>query len=133
MSNLCPCCSSKKYHDCCQPLHEGVFPENALALMRSRYSAYALCLPDYIMRTTHPDHNDSQLKKNEWKAKILDFSKGTQFHRLDILEFIDGSEVAYVKFIAHLSQDNQPMQLHEKSLFLKIGPQWLYRDATFFD
>lgn len=131
MPDLCPCCSKKKYRECCQPLHEGAFPENALALMRSRYSAYALSLPEYIMRTTHPDHKDSQLNKADWKAKILDFSKSTQFLRLDIVDFTDGTEEAFVTFIAHLSQDKQPMQLHEKSRFLKIGPQWLYRDAVF--
>ncbi len=133
MRERCLCCSKRKYQECCQPIHAGAFPENALALMRSRYSAYALSLPEYIMRTTHPDHKDRLLNKEEWKLKILDFSRITQFHRLEIINFQDGTDEAFVTFIAHLSQKNQPMQLHEKSQFLKIGSQWLYRDATFFD
>ncbi len=133
MHEFCPCCSKEIYQECCQPMHDGAFPENALALMRSRYSAYALSLPEYIMRTTHPDHGDRLLNKEEWKMKILDFSRTTQFHRLDIVNFQDGADEAFVTFIAHLSQEKQPMQLHEKSRFLKIGSQWLYRDAVFFD
>ncbi len=47
MEILCPCNSRKKYRDCCKILHDGGFPESALALMRSRYSAYALDRPGY--------------------------------------------------------------------------------------
>ena len=67
----CPCHSGKKYQECCQPYHTGKLPENALALMRSRYSAYALHLADYIMQTTHP-HNRAYLSdKERWKKEIL--------------------------------------------------------------
>lgn len=133
MQDLCPCCSKKKYQECCQPLHEGMYPEDALSLMRSRYSAFALNLPEYIIATTHPDHKDNLMNKEEWKKKFSDFSKMTHFHRLEIINFQNGNDEAFVTFIAHMSQDEHPMQLHEKSRFLKVGPQWLYRDATFFD
>jgi SEC-C motif-containing protein len=133
MLDLCPCCSKLSYEECCKPLHEGAYPQDALALMRSRYSAYALCLPEYIMRTTHPDHKDNLLNKEELKKKFSDFAKMTNFHRLEIIDFQNGEEEAFVTFMAQMSQGSHPMQLHEKSRFLKIGPQWLYRDATFFD
>ena len=50
----CPCCSGLKFNNCCLPYHEGAIPPSAEKLMRSRYSAYSLCLPDYIVATTHP-------------------------------------------------------------------------------
>jgi len=56
MKAPCLCCSGKEYAACCQPLHEGALPADALALMRSRYNAYALQLPRYILQTTHPDN-----------------------------------------------------------------------------
>lgn len=49
---LCPCCSLKKYSDCCQPIIEkNIPPSNAEALMRSRYSAYSLKKVSYIYNT----------------------------------------------------------------------------------
>ncbi len=45
----CPCGSGLKYKKCCQKYHKGALPSTALLLMKSRYSAYALGLADYIM------------------------------------------------------------------------------------
>jgi SEC-C motif-containing protein len=50
--SLCPCGSKKPYAECCQPFHQGeAFPATAEQLMRSRYSAYALHLKDYLLQT----------------------------------------------------------------------------------
>lgn len=49
--NLCPCHSQKCYEECCKRYHEGAAAENALILMRSRYSAYALQLADDTQTT----------------------------------------------------------------------------------
>ena len=52
----CPC-GNGVYQACCQPfhLHTGLAP-TAEALMRSRYSAFALGgLGDYLLQTWHPD------------------------------------------------------------------------------
>ncbi|MDD2950112.1 MAG: YchJ family metal-binding protein, partial [Sulfuricurvum sp.] len=54
----CPCHSGEKYKKCCQPYHKGILPSNAQKLMRSRYSAFALELSNYIMATTHPNNPD---------------------------------------------------------------------------
>ena len=50
------------YQDCCQPYHDafyneevdGIKAETAERLMRSRYSAFVLVKPDYIVKTTVP-------------------------------------------------------------------------------
>jgi len=60
----CPCDSTVKYNDCCQPHHSGIsLPLTAEALMRSRYSAYALKLVDYLVDTTHRDKLKSSYRK----------------------------------------------------------------------
>lgn len=124
--SLCPCGSGKIYSDCCKPYHEGKLPEDALALMKSRYSAYALCLPEYIIQTTHPAHPDFQKDKNKWKRDILFFSQNTQFENLIVHDFTPGNEVAYVTFTAQLSQKGQNTSFTEKSRFEKVGYRWLY-------
>ncbi len=95
--------------------------------MRSRYCAYAIHLVDYIIRTTHPENDSFQIDKEVWSKLILNFSENTVFEKLEIKEFIDGPKEAYVTFIAHLKQNLKPVQLREKSYFIKVDSQWLYR------
>jgi SEC-C motif-containing protein len=128
---LCPCNSGKNYDHCCQPLHEGSFPESALSLMRSRYSAYALHQPEYIIHTTHPDNPHYKKNHSQWVQEILHFCQNTQFQKLEILEVIEGVDESYVTFNAHLLQNHQKINLIEKSHFVKEGKQWLYKDAVY--
>lgn len=130
MNSLCPCKSGKLYQECCKHYHDGFPPEHALNLMRSRYSAYAMHLADYIIKTTHPKNPHYQLDQVKWKEEILRFSNETRFEGLTILQFIDGKESAYVTFIAHLIADGQDRLLTEKSLFVKEGEWWLYLDCS---
>lgn len=123
----CPCCTGKNYEDCCMPYHLGRLPENALILMRSRYSAYALNLADYIMTTTHPLNPDFQKDSKKWRESILFFSKHTIFKKLEILHFEEKNEIAFVMFMAHLEQNKQDVSFKENSRFEKIGKTWLYR------
>jgi SEC-C motif-containing protein len=129
MAIFCPCDTGKLYEDCCQKLHNGAFPENALTLMRSRYSAYALQLAAYIIRTTHLKNPHYDQDHRRWTREILRFCQNTIFQKLEILDFIDGEDEAYVTFDAHLFQNKQPLDLIEKSHFEKVNRQWLYRDA----
>ncbi len=116
----CPCSSGKAYSECCKPYHDGSLPPTALALMRSRYSAYALGKADYIMETTHPNSSYFEKDKKKWKKAILEFCRGTKFLKLEILD----SGENWVHFIAHLSR----ALLNEKSLFEKVNGKWLYTE-----
>lgn len=121
-SLACKCCSGKEYKSCCEPYHKGKNPENALLLMRSRYSAYALGLADYSLSTAkYPDNKD----------KILQFCNNTHFEGLDILEFIDGEKKAYVTFKATLSQNGRDASFIEKSEFEKMSGKWFYKIGVF--
>lgn len=126
----CPCYSGSSYKDCCEPYHSGKsLPENALKLMRSRYSAYALHLPEYIIKTTHPN-NPSFIKDTTfWKRSISEFCSLTNFENLEIREFLDGEKEAFVTFFAHLKQGNQDVSFQEKSRFLKVKKQWFYHSG----
>lgn len=97
--------------------------------MRSRYSAFALGLADYIMATTHPNNPDYTEDKEHWRESILSFSNTTRFLGLKIIEFIDGDVEAFVTFEATLDGGI----LKEKSRFLKIEGKWLYESGEFFE
>jgi SEC-C motif-containing protein len=131
-SMMCPCKSQKKYNECCRPYHEKTaHPQHAVALMRSRYSAYALGLADYIIETTHPDHPEMSLKIWEWREQILQFSRETEFLDLEILNSEEGKEKAYVTFTAFLMQEGKDSSYTEKSLFEQKDGVWLYKEAEF--
>jgi len=123
----CPCCSGKKYKKCCAVYHKGAIAPSALSLMKSRYSAYAADLPDYIIHTTHPDNPEFSEEKGLWRDSIRQFSRQTTFLGLKIIEQEEGEEEAYVTFIATLSSG----ELKERSRFLKVGGKWLYVDGVF--
>ena len=95
--------------------------------MRSRYSAYALGLIQYIMATTHPNNPDATIALSDWQNSISEFSKETQFIGLKILEFVNGEDESYVAFEA---QFNHGM-MKEKSRFLKVNGKWLYESGSF--
>lgn len=129
---MCPCKSQKKYNDCCRPYHEKTLcPSDAVALMRSRYSAYALALADYIIKTTHPDHIQMSMKIWQWREQILQFSQETEFLDLEILAFEELPGKAYVTFTASLRQQEKDVSFTEKSLFELKDGIWLYKEAEF--
>jgi peptide deformylase len=123
----CPCSSGLSYTECCKRFHEGEWPENALQLMRSRYTAYQLNKPDYIIKTTHPGSPQYSNNLLSWKRSISNFSRNTQFNRLEVLEFKEHNTLAVVTFTIYITQKGKDATFTEKSYFEKLKGQWLYR------
>ena len=121
----CPCGSGEKYKRCCRRYHHGAHVPDALSLIKSRYSAYAAGEAQYIIATTHPDNPQYDHDTRRWEAEILAFCRATRFEGLEILEYREGDDEAFVRFIARLS--GTPME--ECSHFLQEG-RWLYHDAV---
>jgi SEC-C motif-containing protein len=127
----CPCHSSQSYADCCQPFHQGMRPQTALQLMRSRYAAYALQLADYIMETTHPENPGYNQNRADWAKQIVQWTRQTRFEGLEILEHTEGTKEAFVHFKAILNQAGTDGSFTEKSRFLKVADRWLYHSGVF--
>ena len=89
--------------------------------MKSRYCAYELNQYKYILKTHY--------KSNETIESIKEFSKNTTFKKLEIIEFIDGIEEAFVTFKATLSSNNSDSSFTEKSKFIKKDGIWFYLDG----
>lgn len=124
-NTLCPCGSQQKYKKCCAVYHKGAVPKNALLLMKSRYAAYAVGESSYIIKTTHPNHPDYSTDTKSWRADIDLFAQYTDFLGLEIMEFVEGEEEAFVTFKAKLSSGD----MVEKSRFLKVKGRWLYESG----
>jgi SEC-C motif-containing protein len=131
VNHPCPCGSNIKYKKCCQVFHKGKLTSTALELMKSRYSAYVIKDAKYIIKTTDVNNPDYTPESSQWEEDILEFCNASEFRNLKIIEFIDGSEEAYVKFHVTLFIQNQDQSFTEKSKFVKHNNAWLYQSATF--
>lgn len=99
--------------------------------MRSRYVAYKLQLPKYIIQTTHKDNKDYLEDSNIWEKQILDFCQNCDFQNLEIIEFLDGNLEAYVTFRVQLVCNNEENSFTEKSKFIKEDDKWFYHSGDF--
>ncbi|WP_278236054.1 YchJ family protein [Isoptericola sp. AK164] len=120
----CPCLSGLPYGECCAPLHRGErTAPTAEALMRSRYSAFAVGDADYLSATWHPGTRPSS----------LDLDPGRRWRRLDILGTSAGGpfdDAGEVEFVATFTDDDGGRgRLHELSRFVREGGTWLYVDG----
>ena len=122
----CPCHSGKLYSVCCRPYHHGAVPENALVLMRSRYSAYALGLVDYIIKTTRWADPERVPPIDQWRRSIEEFSALTTFWGLTIHSHTESGNSAVVKFTALLRRGSQDVSFAETSRFVKEKEGWMY-------
>jgi SEC-C motif domain protein len=125
-NDACPCGSGLSYKNCCQVLHKGGKAASPEALMRSRYSAYALGLTAYIMNTTYPDGPRYNPDKVAWKRGIEEFSQTTRFERLQIL----GAQGDMVTFRATLFTGQRDDSYTEVSVFRQHNGAWKYYSGT---
>jgi len=125
----CPCVSQRKYKKCCRPLHTGGHSPTAVALMRSRFSAYALGLTDYIIETTDPNGPQWQADRLRWQSDVSRFSKAYDFVHLAILSHETVEETGTVSFRATLNKGSTAEFLVEKSRFSWVSDRWLYHSG----
>lgn len=126
MSELkCPCCSGNNYEDCCKPYHtkEKNAP-TAEALMRSRYSAFAIPNGEYLINTTLPAK-----RKFHNKEDLQEWGEINQWIKLEIVSTPTPNKVEFKAFYID-EVGNQQMQ-QELSVFQKMGDKWFYVSGEF--
>jgi SEC-C motif domain protein len=123
-SDSCYCGSTFRFQDCCQKYIIGTEKApTALALMKSRYSAYATHQADYLWETTHPSQ-----RKYYSKNDILNWATSNDWQKLEILSFTENT----VEFKAYFLDKNKQNQMHyEFSTFVKEKEEWFYFDGKF--
>jgi SEC-C motif-containing protein len=123
----CPCGLPRDYPQCCGRFHAGAHylqaptPE---ALMRSRYSAYALGLRDYVLDTWHPSTRPAAMER---------FDSGVKWLGLTVTRaWTSSDDEGFVQFVAR----NRPpgggpaQRLEELSRFQRVDGRWYYLDAV---
>ena len=119
----CPCGGGKSYSECCEVFISGddVAP-TAEQLMRSRYSAFAMAEPDYLLASWHPDTRPSRVRLNEEQKWIGLSIKSTEAGQAD-------DSHGRVEFVARFKVAGKGHRLHENSRFEKIDGRWYYLDG----
>lgn len=128
MNRHCPCNNNALYTDCCEPYHLGLeMPDTAEQLMRSRYSAYALKLVDYLVATTHKDKLKSSYRRN-----LLATINDIQWIGLEIIKTTAGGpndKSGKVRFEAGYIENKSKGTMEEYSRFKRVSGRWYYYDG----
>ena len=119
----CPCGSGRPYPECCGRLHDGsARAATAEQLMRSRYSAFAVGDPAYLLDTWHPST----------RPATLDLDPEVRWTGLEIVATSGGTMRAAegtVEFRAAFVRDGAPGVQSEVSRFVRDGGRWHYLDG----
>ena len=117
----CDCGNSRPYADCCGRYHAGPLhlqAPNAEALMRSRYSAYARHLTEYLLDTWHASTRPSLLELHP---------PGLHWLGLEVRKhLVQDADHATVEFVARSKLGGRAQRLHETSRFVREQGRWYY-------
>jgi SEC-C motif-containing protein len=119
----CLCGTGLGYAECCGPLHAGDTPAaTAEQLMRSRYSAFVVGDPAYLLATWH----------SSTRPPSLELDPGIRWLGLDVVATDGGGLLAAegtVEFRAHRVAGGQRGEQHEISRFVREDGAWRYLDG----
>lgn len=122
--NNCFCGSAESFETCCNIYISGIQKApTALALMKSRYSAYASHQAEYLIATTH-----SSERKYYSLEEILKWATANKWQKLEIISSTENT----VEFKAYFLDANNVNQVHyEFSTFKQENGKWFYLDGKF--
>ena len=119
----CPCGTGLSYVECCGRLHGGTATAaTAEQLMRSRYSAFAVGDPAYLLATWH----------TSTRPASLELDPTVRWTGLDVLATTDGGLLAgegTVEFSAWYRHEGGTGSQHEVSRFVREDGRWTYLDG----
>ncbi|WP_448211507.1 YchJ family protein [Colwellia sp. MEBiC06753] len=122
----CPCCSNIALEMCCLPIIEQQqHAHSPEALMRSRFTAYALNKAEYILATYHSSQQSAHSL-----ADIQAWAEENQWIELIIHQANSNSTPATIEFSAFYLNNHQLIEMRERSNFTQEKNQWRYVDGT---
>lgn len=127
----CACFSGDRYKACCAPLHRGEREASSpQALMRSRFSAFALGLGPYLVTTLAPEHPDLELPREDLTRELSRIRERQRFLGLAILHASEHGERGEVLFFARIFEKGRDQSFVELSDFtrhpIEGGLAWRY-------
>ena len=93
--------------------------------MRSRYSAYALGLMDYLHQSWHASTRPARAE--------LTHDAATKWMGLEVKRHQANGDEAMVEFVARYKTGGRAHRLQEASRFVREDGRWLYVDGRFAD
>jgi len=130
----CPCHSGRRYESCCAALHRGDREaETPEALMRSRYSAFALGLGGYLVKTLAAEHPDRALDEATLVVELSRAKERQRFLGLTILEAHDDGVRGEVTFHARIFERGRDRSFTERSKFVRENGAWRYAAGEALD
>ncbi len=124
----CPCGSDKPLDACCGPYHDGAPAPTAVALMRSRYSAFVLRKGQYL--------SDSLSEGQKADFDVAEFEASadeTKWLGLEIRKMEAGGETddtGTVEFVARYKSKGGPVVHHERAIFTREDGRWVFSDCV---
>jgi SEC-C motif-containing protein len=106
---------------------DGVPAPTALALMRSRYTAFVRGAIDYLI-----DTHDASTRSSVDRAGITRWSRETEWKGLEIVATERGGEDdddGVVEFVARGVTRGAPFAQRERSRFRRVDGLWYYLDG----
>ena len=125
MSQSCPCGSLLSFSNCCEPVLTGKkLASSAEALMRARYTAFAVGEIGFLKNSFAPEKRD-EFDENS----VTEWSKGSKWLGFEILK----SEPNKVEFVAKYSVQGKVQEHHEIAEFRKDEKEgrWYFVDSVF--
>ena len=120
----CPCGSGVPSTQCSAPYHTGTATApTAEALMRSRYTAFALGRSDYLLATWHPDTRPADLTPDTPPLRWL----GLVIHAHHAGQATDTTGT--VQFTARYKAGGRAGRLTETSRFVRLAGRWVYLEG----
>ncbi|HQZ01184.1 MAG TPA: YchJ family metal-binding protein [Thauera sp.] len=127
LPDICPCGSGSGFAQCCGPILSGQHPApTAEALMRSRYTAFALRDTTYLLASWHASTRPATLLLDDTPAQKW---IGLQIRSHQVLD----ADHATVEFLARYRIGGRAQRLHETSRFVREGEYWFYVDGDIHD
>jgi SEC-C motif-containing protein len=112
---------------CCAPYHRGDREApDPVALMRSRYAAFALGEAEYLVRTLHGEHPDRALPRADLVRSLRGAKERLRYPSLAILDQRRGQGTGEVLFAAGIVEHGRDCSFVELSDFAHDGAGWRY-------
>ena len=125
---MCFCGSSLPFDECCSRYIQGKEDApSALALMKSRYSAFCTQAIDYLCTTC-----SANALLNNSPEDVAQFAAAAKFIKLEIVNSQLTSIPAFVEFKAHYLYKNTLCCIHERSAFVKEQGKWRYDEGELY-
>jgi uncharacterized protein YchJ len=115
-AKACPCCSGRPYGECCLPILDGAPAATAEALVRARYTAFAVRRLDLVSESHAPEIRDDF---NRAEAERL--AEECEWKGLRIQKATEEGDQAEIEFVMEIRRREKPSRC-------KTMPFYPYRE-----